>query len=178
MSELTVEMTYGRALYEAARDCGKADEIRKELDSLTALFKEEPQLYEFFCTPVISAEKKKDFVLEVFQGKLSQEMVNFLCVLADKRRGRNLLKIADQYKALMDEEAGFAVGEIYSVNPLSDEELARMEEEAGKLLRKKIRLKNLTDKSLVGGVKIFAEGKVIDASVKGQLLDMKNFLTN
>ena len=51
-----------------------------------------------------------------------------------------------------------------------------MEEQAGKLLQKKIKLKNLTDPGLVGGVKIFVEGKVIDASVKGRLQDLKNLM--
>lgn len=176
MSELTVEMTYGRALFEAATDCGKVDVILNELDQLDNLFKEDPQLYEFFCTPVISAEKKKDFILKVFDGKLSQEMVNFLCVLADKRRGKSLPRIAAQYKQLLNERDGYAPGEIYSVKPLSAEELASMEEQAGKLLQKKVKLKNLTDPSLVGGVKIFVEGKVIDASIQGRLQDLKNLM--
>ncbi len=173
MAELTVEMTYGRALYEAATDCGKAELIREELKELVSLLKADPELFEFFCTPVISAEKKKAFILQVFEGKVSQELLNFLCVLADKRRGRSIPRIAAQYELLMNQQSGFALGQVYSVSLLSPEELAKVEEEAGKLLNKKLKLENLTDAGLVGGVKIFVEGKVIDASIKGRLLKMK-----
>ena len=46
----------------------------------------------------------------------------------------------------------------------------------GKLMGEKIQLKNKVDKTLIGGVKIKVDGKLIDASVSGRLRHMKEKL--
>ena len=58
---------------------------------------------------------------------------------------------------------------MYSAVPLSRSTLAKFEAETGKLLQKKVRLENEIDKSLIGGVRIFADGKMIDASVRARV---------
>ncbi len=42
----------------------------------------------------------------------------------------------------------------------------KLQEDLSKLLRKKVFLKNEIDLSLLGGIKIQIEGKVLDASLK------------
>ena len=44
MAELTVDLTYGTALMEAARDIGKEDQILDEAQAVVGLFEEEPDL--------------------------------------------------------------------------------------------------------------------------------------
>ena len=53
MAELTVEITYGKALFEAAKDVGKVDQSLEELKAIAGIVKQEPDCYEFFITPVI-----------------------------------------------------------------------------------------------------------------------------
>lgn len=54
-------------------------------------------------------------------------MVNFLFVLVDKNRTAEIRKIRKQYIRLYDKERGLAEGEIYSANPLSEEQHARFQ---------------------------------------------------
>ncbi len=105
-------------------------------------------------------------------------MINFLFVLTDKRRTSEIKKIHRQYIRLYDEERGKAVGEIYSADPLSKEQLARFEEEMSKLLRKSIKLENIVDKKLIGGIKIQVDGKMIDKSIRGDLDALLRTLKN
>ena len=73
---------------------------------------------------------------------------------------------------LMDEYRGEAYGKIYSAVPLSPEQLVKFEAEAGKLLREKVKLRNKIDRSLLGGVKVLVDGKLIDASLRACLNDL------
>ena len=59
MAELTVDLTYGTALFEAARDVGKKDEIMKDADQVIGIMRDNPDLKAFISYPAISAAEKK-----------------------------------------------------------------------------------------------------------------------
>lgn len=169
MAELTVDLTYGKALFQAARELDKVNLITEEVTELEKLFSREPEFFSFFCSPIISAKEKKAVIRKVFLDRISPELTNLLCVLIDKGRGKHLPKIANQYRLLVNESTGHIVGTLYSVIPLDPAQLASFEEKTGDLLGKKVKLQNRTDSSLIGGVRIFVDGKLIDASVKTRL---------
>ena len=173
MAELTVEITYGKALYEAARDVDKVDIILEELKEISTVFQNNPDFSEFFCTPVISGPEKKQVVEQIFGDRISQETVNFLLVLIDKRRMISFNRIVKEYHKLINQEQGISLGTVFSVEPLTDIQLSSFEEKTARLLQKKVKLVNKTDGYLLGGIKIFIEGKIIDASIRKQLRDLE-----
>lgn len=177
MEELTVDLTYGKALLQAARDLSKTELILKEAVEVDQLFQKEKGFYQFFCSPIISSGEKKAVVRQVFRDQISPELVNFLLVLIDKGRGKHLHKIIRQYRLQLEESQGYSGGTIYSVIPLDAAKLAQFEEKTGKLLRKRVKLENRIDASLIGGVRILVEGKLIDASVKNRLSGLMESLT-
>ena len=97
-------------------------------------------------------------------------------VLIDKSRAGHFERIIKQFEKLIDENKGFSLGTIFSIKPLSDGQLESFEKETGKLLRKQVRLENKVDKNLIGGVRIFIEGKVIDASIQRKLMNLRENL--
>lgn len=174
MAELTVGNVYGSALYQAACDVGKKEEILSEANELLEIFEHEKDLFAFFETPIISGMEKKKAVEKIFEGKISEELLNFLFILIDKGRTRHFARAVKVYKELFDEDTGFSYGKIYSVGPLSDEKLKKFEEETSRLLQKNVKLENEQDASLIGGIKILIDGKIIDASVRKRLEEMNN----
>jgi F0F1-type ATP synthase delta subunit len=56
---------------------------------------------------------------------------------------------------------------------LSAEQLARFEKETGRLLRRNVKLEPVIDARLIGGVRIYVDGKFIDASIRRKLDDLK-----
>lgn len=169
MAESVVSLTYGNALFEAAKDLGKENDFLTELALLDAVLKEENEIGEFLNSPAIPGDEKKKIISETLKGNLSEEMLNFLFVLIDKGRTSEISKIRRQYIRLYDAEMGVAEGEIFSAEPLSEDRLLRFEEELSKLMRKNIKLENIVDKSLIGGVKIQVDGKMIDKSLRADL---------
>lgn len=176
MAELTVDLTYGKALFDAATELGMTETILEEGQALTDIFKKEPAFYEFICTPIVSAAQKKEALSNVFSGKISKELLNFLFILIDKRRTREFTNIIKRYKLILDQSQGFSTGTIFSATPLSAEQISTFEEKTGKLIQKKVRLENKTDTTIIGGIRIFIEGKVIDATIKKRLKDLEETL--
>ena len=169
MAELTVAMTYGNALFQAAKELDKKKLIKDELEEMIKLLKSEEEFLSFLNTPCVSAKEKKTVVNSIFNGKICDELLNFMFILIDKGRTRHLFKIAEIYDELLNQDEGFAYGKIYSAYPLPADKLAQFEAEAGKLIKENVRLENEIDKTLLGGVKILIDGKIIDASVKSRV---------
>ena len=173
MAELTVDRTYGTALFEAAGDLGKKDEILEETTGLLELLKNEPDFKAFISHPSISNRDKKEVISKVFEGRVSEELLNFMYVLVDKGRTLHLEGILKMYGKLVMEEAGFTDGTVYSVVPLDDARIQELEGEVSKLLRKKVKLTNELDPKLIGGIKILAEGKLLDLSIRKRFDDLE-----
>ena len=176
MAELGVDLTYGSALFQAAKEVNKISLISEEAEAVLDILEKEPDLLAFLNTPAIPAYEKKDVVSKIFEGRITSELLNLLYILIDKGRTRHLVKIFNAYKDLVNKKEGFSYGTILSVKPLGEERLRRFEEETGKLLKLNVKLENSLAPDLVGGVKIFVDGKVIDASIKGRLQDLKGNL--
>ena len=169
MAESVVSLTYGAALFEAAKDLGKEEVFLRELEILDEILKETLEAGEFLNSPAIMAPDKKKIIESSLKGKFSREMINFLFVLVDKSRTAEISKIRKQYMRLYDKERNMAEGEIYSAIPLSEEQLAKFEEQMSALLHKQIKLRNIVDKDLIGGIKIQVDGKMIDKSLRADL---------
>lgn len=173
MAELTVENTYGKALLEAATDRNNVDVILEELKEIVAIFEKNPDFFEFLKTPIIAKSEKMQVIEETFEGRISNETLNFLLVLIDKNRMSNFYRIVKEYQNLINQEHGISQGIVFSVEPLTDIQLSSFEEKTSRLLRKNVKLVNKIDTFLLGGVKIFIEGKVIDASIRKQLQNLE-----
>lgn len=169
MGESLIALTYGEALFEAARELGKEAQILEEITCLAHIMETEESLQKFLGNPGLQEEEKKEFTEAVLRGKVSDEMVNFIFVLIDKGRTWHLPRIARQYQYLYDQYLGVTEGTIYSAQPITEEQMAEAEAAMSDLLQKQVTLKNEVEPQLIGGVKIQADGRLLDRSLKGEL---------
>jgi ATP synthase F1 delta subunit len=176
MESLSVATTYGEALFEAALDGGKVDEVLEEQKELSKIFKEYPDLKKLFLIPTIPAENKKAVARGIFEGKISTELLNFLYILIDKRRIGAWDGVVRHYSELIDKRDGVTKGIIYSVVPIDAEKLAQFEKDASTAISKSVRLENRIDKTLVGGIVIYVDGKLIDISIKNRLENLRQVM--
>lgn len=176
MAELTVDLTYGSALFQAACEVNKKELVLEEAKEVLAVFKQEPDLYAFFNYPAIPAEEKRQVLGNIFKGRICTELLNLMYILVDRGRTYHFPKIIKAFESLVNQEEGVAFGTIYSVEPLKAEQIKKFEEQTSALLREKIKLENKLDKNLIGGIKILADGRIIDASIRKRLEDLGNKL--
>ena len=178
MAESVVSLTYGDALFEAAEEVGKKEQIYEEIMLTAQIVKENPELSEFLGNPTISSKEKKSLIEKALGEKFCHESINFLFVLIDKGRTWEIRRIAKHYAKRYNQSKGMAEGKIYSVIPLSEQQITNFEKEMSKLLQKKVKLRNKIDKGLIGGVVLQVDGRIIDKSLKYDLdrllLDLKN----
>lgn len=172
MAELSVDMVYGSALLEAARETEKEKVILADAESVLAAMDDNEDFRRFVEYPGISADEKKEVLKNIFAGEISNEFMNFLHVLVDKRRAGRLSQIMKVYEHLMEKEDGVSYGTVYTVVPLSKERLEDLEAQTARLLQTNVKLDNQLQPDLMAGFRILIEGKIIDASYKKKFEEM------
>ncbi len=170
MEALTIDSTYGKALFDAACELGKEDAILEEIEEIAEIMRGDEDLRKLMEIPTISAVSRREALEKIFKGHISDELLNFLFVLTDKRRTVHFQRIARRYRDFYNEARGYYEGEIYTSFALDEPRLARLEEEASKLFRENIKLTNVVDPDVLGGFKIMVKGKIIDASLQNRRL--------
>ena len=178
MAELTVDRVYGEALYQVAAETGKTEIIMEEGFAICDILEQEPDLERLLVNPTIAAGIKKDILTNVFDGKISDELLNLLCTLVDRGRAAHYEKIMKAYRLLYEKEEGYSYGTIYSAVPLKEEQLKKFEEQTGDLIKENVKLENEIDASIIGGIKILIDGKVIDATLRKRLDDLGSSILN
>jgi len=173
VENLTVNDVYGTALYEAATDLGKTEVFLDAVKTMADLFKDEPGFFLLLRTPSLAPSKRKDLVRTVFEGRIPDELMNFLYVLLDKRRIGQFAGIARAFEKAMDTCEGVSTGTIESAIALSAAQIEKFESETGKLLSRNVRLEPEMNPTLIGGVRIYVDGKLIDASIRRKLDELK-----
>src|SRR2546421_961886 len=98
-----IARVYSRALFEAAKEGGKLDEIKQQLDEVADAFDRNRELTTFFFSPYFSTEEKKDGLRRVLEGA-GDELLNFLELLLENHRLPAIFRIPRQFDELLQEE--------------------------------------------------------------------------
>ncbi|MGL4483809.1 MAG: ATP synthase F1 subunit delta [Anaerovoracaceae bacterium] len=173
MAELSVDKVYADALFQVAREQGVEKILSEETQELVDIFFENNDLLKLLEDPSISKEEKKRLVEKLFGEKISAYLLNLLYILIDKKRINRFNYIVKAYKQCIAEEHGYSAGRVITAIPLGKTQIEAIEAETTKLLKRTIKLENELDPTLIGGLKIFVDGKVIDASLRKQIDNLK-----
>lgn len=169
-----VGRVYAGALLELTSEQGSTDAVADEVSQLLAILAEGGDLHQLFSNPGIGDQDRKQIVKKVFEGKVSDLLLRFLCVVADKGRLDSLPSIAAGYLLAVAEQRGQVEVEAFVAAPLDAQTAEQVAGQIGAHLGKQVTLRQHVDASLIGGLKIKIGDKLIDASVASQLKSMKN----
>ncbi len=168
MKNTVVAKRYAEALYSVASERNQVDSVEKELVSILDVFNSHPELMNVLEHPGISIDAKKKQVAELFQGRVSDLVLNFLNLLFDRRRQDAIAEIGATYVELADAARGRIKAEVESAVQLSDEELNALKSKLG-VNGKQVEFAAKVNPSLIGGLKVRIGDRVLDYSVTGQL---------
>lgn len=169
MSEAVVAKRYADALFQLASEKATLNDLLEELRVVKQVFLENNELLVFLAHPRVTNEKKRAFLDATFAG-VTKDLLNLLKILAERHRLGLVSEIADAYESFVNEASGVAQGKVYSVRKLSDAEKADLEASFAKRLNKSvIKLENVVDPTIVGGVKLRMGNTIYDGTINGKL---------
>ncbi len=171
-----VDKVYATAIFDIAVEKDKLDEYKSEIDAISDLFKDDANFLEFFRSPRVKKEEKKEVISNIFKGRVSDDILNLLFVLVDKKRERWINGIAREYSAMYDQKMNLADAHVKSVIALDDSMKEKLRKTLSDMTGKTIRLTCEVDKSILGGLWVKVDDKVIDSTIKEELKRLKKSL--
>ena len=167
---------YATALYEAALDAGKIDEVDRDVAAIAELFDGSVELRRTMLDPQLPHEAKKR-VIEALMTEADPLARNGLMVLVDNGRLAFLHDIQVAFHEMSAVEERILDVEVTSAVPLDQAEVDRIQERISSATGLTARLSRSVDPSIIGGLVLRARGVLLDASVNRELDDLRLALT-
>ena len=170
-----VARTYANALFDAAKDTRRLDEVREELADFVEMLREVPALGAMLRNPQFDPATKAEALAEILGA--SEELVrNFLRVVALRGRGADIDDIAREFEALYAAEKEILNVELTTAYDLSDEEAQEIVGQIETASGRSVEATRSVDSQLIGGVVLTAGSLRVDSSVRGRLNRLRHEL--
>lgn len=165
---------YAKALADEAIDKKVIDTIYDEANMIRQTIKDSNELRLFLLSPVVRPDKKKDILVTLFKGKVSDLMLDFLILLCKKSRENILREIYHEFINRYHDYKGIARVKVTSAIELPESTLATIKTKLKSSLNKEILLELFVNPALIGGLVIQHKDVQLDMSVKNSLNRIKN----
>ena len=176
MEKIAVE--YGDGLFELACDEKLTDRLYEETRALRQLLRDEPAYASLMEARTVPREEKDRLLKEAFEGKVHPYLYNFLALMNDRGYFGYLPSCFSRYEDRYLLLKNLKRVTVRSAVPLDDQSKERIKASVEKKLGAKIEPLYITDPSLVAGLRIEADGVLIENSAKSALDGLKRHLTS
>ena len=165
---------YAQALFDLADETGALEAVRADLKSLRAAWNDSADLRRLATSPVIAAEdQQKGLVAIADAARFNGVTRNFLGLLGQNGRARDLPGVIAGFEALYAKKTGVVAAEVVSAQALSTAQMKSIQSALRASLGKDPEMTARVDPSLLGGLKVKVGTKHFDASLKTKLDQMK-----
>jgi F-type H+-transporting ATPase subunit delta len=168
---------YAQAVLDMAKGAGTLDQWKADLNTLNNLFGSE-QTVSALEDPKLTHANETKIIDDLFAAeKVSPMAMNFLRLLAQRRRLSLLPRIVEVFGEMYNKEKGIVVAYVTTAIPLDDVHQKRVADQLAKRTGKTVIIQANTDPSILGGIITHIGDELIDASVATRLSELAEKLT-
>jgi F-type H+-transporting ATPase subunit delta len=169
---------YTQGLVAALADGAEFRRALGELEGFADLVRGRDDLRRALVNPFLNARKRAGIVREVLErASALDKTVRLVLLLAEHGRLELLPEIVAGAPEAWNERRGVATLEVSSVVPLADDQKVRLEAALERLEGRPVSLGYRIDPGIIGGLALRKGNIVYDASVAGDLLRLKEKIT-
>jgi F-type H+-transporting ATPase subunit delta len=164
----TIARPYAKAAFQYAEDAKAFADWSQGLKAAAEIVAD-PRVAALTKSPQSSQADLVAIIADVAGNKLNAGMQNFLRVLAENHRLLLLPEILAHYEALRSDAENSIDVEVVSAVALNSAQADKLSQALSTRLKRKVRMQNSVDATLLGGAVVRAGDLVIDGSLKGRL---------
>lgn len=167
---------YAEALGDVAIETGLSPEKAGEhLGSFVETYKGSKDLQAALLVPSYPLSVKQGIVREISQVlKLEKIVLNFLLVLLEKGRLKQIEEVFTAYQAVLDNKAGVVSVDVASAHELAETDQKLIAAAMKKVTGKDVKLSYSVDENLIGGLRLQVGSTVYDGSVLSSLEQLRH----
>ncbi|RCW77431.1 F0F1 ATP synthase subunit delta [Saliterribacillus persicus] len=169
MSKANVAKRYAEALFQIGKEKETLDHLEPELLTVKEVFESNDAFLKYLQHPQVELEKKKQLLRTAFDG-FSSDVLNTLSLLVDRHNQAIVPEVIEHFITLKNELQKVAVATVYTVRELTEEEQVSLKKVFVQRLEvKEVKINQVIDSTVLGGVRIKIGNTVYDGTLKGKL---------
>lgn len=177
MSQRLTARRYAKALLEIGDRQGNVPQLQQELETVAATVAAHADLERLVVSPLVLPRKKAEVFESILAtAKVSETLRHFFRVVAEAGRLNLLPELRRTFAELVDERAGIVEARVASARPLTEPQSRALVAALAQRTGKTVRLSWQQDAALLGGLKVQVGSTILDASLQGQLRQLKTQL--
>ena len=166
----TITTPYAEAFLQVASKGKEADKDIDQAKAVLTLWHDCPEFQDAMSSPVLEVEAKKKALEKLFSKHLTATFLNFLKLLADRKRIGFLDAVLDRMLELYRDQRKIALATVTTASALNEEQQSQLVKKIQSFAgTNNLELNLKVDPDLIGGCIIYVGSKVIDASLSGQV---------
>lgn len=169
MSVQQISLRYAQALFNQAKSINAVEEVHGSLMTIGGLILSLKPLKDFVQNPLIDQDERNKVLLAVFSSKVPELVLRFLLFVSAKNRLSFLETIIESFDDIYLSSKSCVRARVVTALDIGDEEKRHVLDILGQKYHKSISPQWEINPGLIGGFKIFIEGKLHDNSFTSQL---------
>ena len=176
MASSRIASRYSKSLLDLANAAKSLDKVKADMDTVLSTCAESKDLVNLLNNPIVKPSDKKEVLKKVFKGCTTLS-TDFIAFLVDKKREDHLPMVAQLFIQAYDKQNGISKATVVSAVALSKETLETVRRYVqGLTSTADVELTNEIDASIIGGMVIKHEDRLLDMSVAKELREIRKEL--
>jgi F-type H+-transporting ATPase subunit delta len=174
VSNRLVARRYAKALAAIAEEQGSLAQVQRELAEVATLVRANPDLARLAFYPLLAPSQKVAALDAVLAAAGAGDTLRkFFRVVASAARLGLIYDLNAAFDELVDERTGVVGATVHTAQPLSEPQRAALAAALARRTGRTVKLDLRQDSAMLGGVKVQVGSTVYDASLQGQLRQLK-----
>ena len=160
---------YGGSLYDLAAEEQLTDTVMQQMTEVRQLFRENPDYPRLLGEPSIPRDERMKLIEDAFGAQTERYLVNFIKLLCEKNLLGEYAGCCEEFIRRYNADCNIAEAVVTSAVALSESQMEALKIKLEKISGKQVSLIQKTDRSVVDGLRVEIEGKLLDGTVQSRL---------
>lgn len=170
-------MRYADVLFFFASKKKEWEDYLFQLEEIAKLSEGSIYLQKAFMSPLISGQAKAKVLERLFKGKIKEEVLLFLEILAKRKRFSLLPHIIEQFALKVKKQKGILPVKLITAQKIDPEDKSLLQKKLQAEYNKQIELSEEQSRQVIGGmILVFPDHKILDQSLKARLEHLRMHL--
>jgi F-type H+-transporting ATPase subunit delta len=165
---------YARAIFDLALEQGLLDVVAGDFQRLGTAIRVTPDLSRLITSPMFTRSQQAKGMAAVggYLG-LNKLILNFLGLVAAKRRLFALPDMIKAYTALLAHHRGQITAQVTAARFMSDQQIDGLRQALRGAMKRDVAMDIMIDPALIGGIVVKVGSRMVDNSIRTKLANLK-----
>jgi len=167
---------YAKALLEYAKEAGMDKHVYSNVKNFINNFSKHPEIKSALDNPVVHIEDKRKLIIAAVGKEVCSAFTRFVDILIQNKREGSILLIALKFRDIYREQNNIYFAKLTTVTPWKEETVEKVKKIILNGRPGAVEFHYVTDANIIGGFLIEYDYNLLDASVLGQLKQIRKKL--